>query len=111
MYKKIFFFFFFNLVLGQELELKNANQLVTLPLKCLEKEYPNKLNQMLKDSTELQNPKTLHPTFYGCFDWHSSVHGHWSIVFLINNFENLNQKELAIQKLEQTITPKNISKE
>jgi Protein of unknown function (DUF2891) len=111
MFKNLFFLCFFNLIFGQELELKNANKLIALPLKCLKKEYPNKLNQMLKDSTELQNPKVLHPTFYGCFDWHSSVHGHWSIAFLLNNFDNLNEKELAIQKLEQTITIKNIAQE
>ncbi|MCB0640411.1 MAG: DUF2891 family protein, partial [Phaeodactylibacter sp.] len=47
---------------------------------CLQKEYPNKLNQVLPDSTMLQEPHQLHPAFYGCFDWHSAVHGHWMLV-------------------------------
>ena len=111
MYLKIFFLGFFNIVFSQNLALKNANQLLSLPLKCLEKEYPNKLNQMLIDASELQNPKALHPTFYGCFDWHSSVHGHWSMVYLLNNFKNLDAKETAISKLETTITAENIQQE
>lgn len=111
MYLKIFFLCCCSFVFSQNLELKNANQLLALPLKCLEKEYPNKLNQMLKDSSELQGPKALHPTFYGCFDWHSSVHGHWSMVFLLNNFENLEKKEIAISTLETTITTENIQQE
>lgn len=111
MYLRIFFLCFINFIFSQNLELKNANKLIALPLKCLEKEYPNKLNQMLKDNTELQGPKALHPTFYGCFDWHSSVHGHWSMVFLLNNFDNLDAQETAISKLETTITVENIQQE
>ncbi|MFY7957173.1 MAG: DUF2891 family protein, partial [Flavobacterium macrobrachii] len=50
-------------VLAQELTLQQANHLATLPLKCLQQEYPNKLGQLLIDSTEIQSPKKLHPTF------------------------------------------------
>ena len=89
--KNIFLFLFLitQTFFAQELTFEQANHLATLPIKCLQQEYPNKLNQMLLDSTEIQSPKTLHPAFYGCFDWHSSVHGHWSLVYLLNNFNDL----------------------
>lgn len=97
--------------LAQELTVEQANHLATLPLKCLQQEYPNKLGQMLIDSTEIQSPKKLHPTFYGCFDWHSSVHGHWSLVFLLKKYPNLANKEQIIQKLKTNLSKENIQVE
>lgn len=98
-------------VLAQELTLEQANHLATLPLKCLQQEYPNKLGQLLIDSTEIQSPKKLHPTFYGCFDWHSSVHGHWSLVYLLKRYPNLANKEQIIQKLKTNLSKENIQVE
>lgn len=98
-------------VLAQELTLQQANHLATLPLKCLQQEYPNKLGQLLIDSTEIQSPKKLHPTFYGCFDWHSSVHGHWSLVYLLKRYPNLANKEQIIQKLKTNLSKENIQVE
>ena len=66
-----------------KLTLEEANRLSKLPLTCMNTEYPNKLGQTLGSSEDLKTPKILHPAFYGCFDWHSSVHGHWSLVSLL----------------------------
>lgn len=96
---------------AQDLTLERANGLAGLPLKCLQKEYPNKLSQLLADSTELASPKTLHPSFYGCFDWHSSVHGHWSLVYLLKKFPNLDNREEIIRKLEINLSAANIRQE
>lgn len=96
---------------SQELTLSQANHLATLPIKCLQQEYPNKLSQLLIDSTEIQSPKVLHPAFYGCFDWHSSVHGHWSLIFLLNKFPNLENKEKIIKKLQINLSKENIQTE
>ena len=71
------------------LKITQAHDLSLLPLNCLKKQYPNKLNQTLSDSTQIKPPKQLHPAFYGCFDWHSSVHGHWSLVYLLKKFPEL----------------------
>src|SRR5437879_9334717 len=57
-----------------------ASHFAKLPLKCVAKEYPNKLDHTMNDASEVQSPRALHPAFYGCFDWHSSVHGHWMLV-------------------------------
>ncbi|KAF2519745.1 DUF2891 domain-containing protein [Flavobacterium salilacus subsp. salilacus] len=96
---------------SQELTIERANGLAGLPLKCLQQEYPNKLSQLLADSTEIAGPKVLHPAFYGCFDWHSSVHGHWSLVYLLKQFPNLDRKEEVISKLIINLSKENIAQE
>ncbi|AWA29804.1 DUF2891 domain-containing protein [Flavobacterium magnum] len=98
-------------LISQELTLEQANHLATLPIKCLQQEYPNKLGQMLADSTEIRSPKQLHPAFYGCFDWHSSVHGHWSLVYLLKKFPTLDKREEIIRKLQSNLSKENVQQE
>ena len=66
-----------------------ASHFASLALKCVSREYPNKPEHVLNDNGDVQSPKALHPAFYGCFDWHSSVHGHWMLVRLLRMFPNL----------------------
>ena len=94
-----------------ELTLDQANTLANLPLDCIQVEYPNKLNQTLGGKENLGEPKALHPAFYGCFDWHSSVHGHWSLVKLLKKFPDLEKREEAIAKLQHNISKENIAAE
>lgn len=93
------------------LTLEEANRLASLPIHCLQVEYPNKLNQTLNDETHLKEPKELHPTFYGCFDWHSSVHGHWMLVSLLRQFPNLENRDEIIKKLRTNLSAENIKAE
>ncbi len=90
------------------LNLTEANRLAKLPLHCMDTEYPNKLNQTVGSAEDLKTPKTLHPTFYGCFDWHSAVHGHWSLVSLLNQFPKLEEKDLIKEKLLKSLSKENI---
>tara|TARA_R110002073_G_scaffold4213_1_gene27988 strand:+ start:130269 stop:131381 length:1113 start_codon:yes stop_codon:yes gene_type:complete len=91
-----------------KLNLEEANKLVHLPITCMDTEYPNKLNQTIASADDLQTPKTLHPAFYGCFDWHSAVHGHWSLVSLLKQFPNLAEKEVIGKKLVENMSKENI---
>ena len=109
--KTILFFLFASLSFSQNLTTEQANHLASLPTKCIQQEYPNKLNQLLLNETELQNPKMLHPTFYGCFDWHSSVHGHWSLVYLLSKHQDLKDKERIIEMLKVNLSKENIADE
>lgn len=93
------------------LDLAQANRLAGLPFKCLQTEYPNKTSQVLDTKEDLGSPRELHPAFYGCFDWHSSVHGHWSLVKLLKDFPELNNREEILEKLKQNITEENIQGE
>lgn len=112
--KKISLFVFFALFLlthAQELHFAQAGQLAALPLKCMTQEYPNKLNQVIISTQELQSPKELHPAFYGCFDWHSAVHGHWSLVYLLENYPDLNERATIIEQLQSNLTAEHIRQE
>lgn len=90
---------------------EEAEKLVILPLSCVENRYPYKLGQTLGDSSELKTPQELHPIFYGCFDWHSAVHGYWSMVRLVRRFPDLQQAERIKTILKRNITPENVAVE
>ena len=93
------------------LNLEEANRLAELPLACVSVEYPNKLGQTLGGNEDLKSPKELHPTFYGCFDWHSAVHGHWSMVSLLRQFPELEKNAEMRDWLLQSISKDNIENE
>ncbi|MDY0090461.1 MAG: DUF2891 domain-containing protein [Flavobacteriaceae bacterium] len=93
------------------LTFHEANNLAKLPLHCITQEYPNKLGQVLGSDEDLKSPKALRPAFYGCFDWHSAVHGHWSLVVLLNKFPELDNREEIILALEKHLTKENIETE
>jgi hypothetical protein len=94
-----------------ELTKEQAEELAQLPLTCIDQEYPNKLNQVIAGNQDLRSPESLHPAFYGCFDWHSSVHGHWSLVRLLRTYPDSNQREKIIAGLKNHITPEKIQGE
>lgn len=94
-----------------KLTLSEANRLAAMPMHCMQVEYPNKLNQTLGNESELKGPKALHPAFYGCFDWHSSVHGHWMLVSLLRQFQDLENKEEIKTKLLENLSAENIAVE
>lgn len=91
-----------------ELTERGATHFAQLALHCVDQEYPNKLNQVLPDAGLLQPPKTLHPAFYGCFDWHSSVHGHWMLIRLLKQFPSMPEASAIREKLGRNLTPENI---
>ncbi len=91
--------------------MEQAEHLAQLPLKCMQKEFPNKLGQVLGSLENLQSPKALHPAFYGCFDWHSSVHGHWMLVELLKRFPEMKEAGQVRQRLLENISKENILNE
>ena len=93
-----------NLTLTRE----QASRFARLALKCVAKEYPNKLDHVINDRGEVENPRALHPAFYGCFDWHSSVHGHWMLVRLLRTFADLPEAAEIRKALDENLTAKNI---
>jgi len=68
---------------GGELEPATADRFAKLALACIDREYPNKPEQVLEGPADVKAPRDFHPAFYGCYDWHSSVHGHWMLARLI----------------------------
>lgn len=94
-----------------KLTLEQATRLASMPLKCMNQEFPNKLNQSLHNAEDIGTPKELHPAFYGCYDWHSALHGHWMLIKLVKLFPEMELKEEIIQRLENNISKENILKE
>jgi len=88
-----------------------ASHFAQLALKCVTREYPNKPEHVLNDASDVQSPKALHPAFYGCFDWHSSVHGHWMLVRLIRLFPDLPEAADIRKALNANLTAENIHAE
>ncbi|MDX1830061.1 MAG: DUF2891 domain-containing protein [Lutibacter sp.] len=94
-----------------ELNEKTATFLYHFAYKCIDQEYPNKLGQVLGDASYLKEPSELHPAFYGCFDWHSSVHGHWALLNICRELPNFPQRDSILFKIKKNITKENILKE
>ena len=93
------------------LTAEDAYRLAQLPLNCIFTEYPNKLGQTLGSVNDLHEPGVLHPAFYGCFDWHSAVHGHWSLVRLLKTFPDMKDAGKIREMLSQNISKENIAQE
>ena len=93
---------------GIVLTLEAAGRLAQLPLKCMQQEFPNKPGETLAAPADIGSPRGMHPAFYGCFDWHSSVHGHWMLVKLLKEFPALKDGELIRKKLAENLSAENI---
>ena len=63
-----------------ELTQHQADAFARMPLTYLRQEYPNHIMHLLNDDGDVLPPRELHPIFYGCFDWHSAVHGYWLLL-------------------------------
>lgn len=88
-----------------------ADRFAKLALACVHQEYPNKLAHVLNDAKDVKAPHQLTPAFYGCYDWHSSVHGHWLLARLARTFPDAPFAAAAKKALGQSLTTKNLAAE
>src|ERR1700677_4512869 len=88
-----------------------AERFARLALACVHKEYPNKISHSLNDDADVAPPRKLTPAFYGCYDWHSSVHGHWLLARLVRTFPSASFAPSAREALRQSLTAENITQE
>ena len=99
---------------GQEparLDEAAAGRFAALALDCVHKEYPNKIAHVLTGDQDVRPPRELTPAFYGCYDWHSSVHGHWLLVRLARTFPAAPFAAKARAAVAQSLTPEHIAGE
>src|SRR5690349_17224078 len=92
-------------------DAKAAQRFADLALACVHKEYPNKIAHNLNSDADVAPPRKLTPAFYGCYDWHSSVHGHWLLARLARTFPDALFAAPAMAALKQSITSENITAE
>lgn len=95
-----------------ELTVGGASHFADLPLRCMQQEFPYKTGITFSDSAlAVVKPRNYHPAFYGCFDWHSSVHGHWMLIRLLKLFPTMPRAGEIRQKLEENLSAENIAEE
>jgi hypothetical protein len=94
-----------------DFDAKTAERFATLALACVHKEYPNKISHVLNSDADVAPPRKLTPAFCGCYDWHSSVHGHWLLVRLLRTFPNASFGSDARKALAQSLTAENLKHE
>jgi hypothetical protein len=93
------------------LDAASAGRFAALALACVHKEYPNKIAHHLNSPDDVKAPHELTPAFYGCYDWHSSVHGHWMLARLVREFPKAPFTNAAIEAIRKNITASNIAGE
>ena len=93
------------------LSQQQASHFSQLALKCVRKEYPNKPDHTINDGDDVRSPKAMHPAFYGCLDWHSTVHGHWMLVHLLRLFPGMPEAREIRTALNANLSAKNIANE
>lgn len=96
---------------GTFMTTEQAAAFAELALKGVHKEYPNKPADVLNSDKDVLAPRRVHPAFYGCFDWHSAVHGHWLLVRLLRQFPDLPDSKRIRAALAQNLTADNLKKE
>ena len=88
-----------------------AERFARLALACVQKDYPNKISHVLNSDADVAPPRKLTPAFCGCYDWHSSVHGHWLLARLARTFPEAAFAKEARAALERSLTSANIKQE
>ena len=96
---------------GPQFDATAAERFAKLALDCVHKEYPNKISHTMNSDADVAPPRTLTPAFFGCYDWHSSVHGHWLLARLARNFPDAPFAEPAREALRKSLTKENIAQE
>ena len=94
-----------------KLNQKLASELVSLSVKCVDQKYPYKIGYRYIDESWLKPHYELTPSFYGCWDWHSAVHGHWAMVKILKDFPEIADRDIILSKLDKNLSEENLNKE
>jgi hypothetical protein len=93
------------------LDATSVERFASLALACVHQEYPNKISHVLSGSDDVRPPRELTPAFFGCYDWHSSVHGHWLLARLARTFPEAPFAARARAGLGESLTREKIAQE
>ncbi|MBN2070573.1 MAG: DUF2891 domain-containing protein [Candidatus Krumholzibacteriota bacterium] len=98
-------------VIEKSLSSVTASAFAEIALACIQREFPNKPGHVMSNAAQVLGPGELHPAFYGCFDWHSSVHGHWMLARIINLFPEIEEGARIREALSDNLSVENIAAE
>ena len=88
-----------------------TDRFARLALSCVHREYPNKISHVLNTASDAKSARDLYPAFYGCYDWHSSVHGHWLLVRILNTDPDTPMRPAILEALGKSFTLESIAGE
>ena len=88
-----------------------AERFARLALDCVHRDYPNKIAHVFQSDADARTPRELYPAFYGCYDWHSSVHGHWLLTRVLRTYPDTGLRDEIVAALDQSFTAENIAGE
>lgn len=94
-----------------KISYETAERLASLPLTCYNQEYPHKFGITYSFEFEQVSPRSVHPVFFGCFDWHSAVHGHWLLAAILNRFPDSILAEQIVTVFDEQFTVEKVTKE
>ncbi|MBL0160558.1 MAG: DUF2891 domain-containing protein [Bryobacterales bacterium] len=96
---------------SQDFDEAAGRRFAALALECVHKEYPNKIAHAMESDADAKPPRELTPAFYGCYDWHSAVHGHWLLARLARTFPKADFAPAARAALQKSLTAANLQQE
>lgn len=88
-----------------------AEKFISLSIECVGRPYPNKPADVLISDHDVKPPAQVHPSFYGCFDYHSAVHGHWAMVRALKKFPQIRFNQKIRQILSVHLGRESLEKE
>ncbi len=88
-----------------------ATSLIRLSMSCVERKYPYKIGYRFQGEEWVKPHYEVHPSFYGCWDWHSAVHGHWSMVKVLKTFPEISVADSIRMKLSNNLSAENLDRE
>lgn len=94
-----------------QLTVDQASAFAALPLRSLRHEYPNHIMHLLNGPQDVLSPRALHPVFYGCYDWHSAVHGYWLLARCARLYPTLPQQDAITVLFDEHFTAANMQQE
>ncbi len=93
------------------LTTESASNFARITLRCVAKAYPSQPGYVLNAAADVQLPDAVHPAFYGCYDWHSSVRGHWMLARLLRLFPTFPEAPAIVAALDRSLTAENLAVE
>lgn len=90
--------------LGQRLSSEQVSAFCAMALANINREYPNKPSNVMAAPDDVRSPSAMHPVFYGCFDWHSAVHGHWMLIRLLKLYPEVAVMDEVRDRLNAQLT-------
>src|SRR5215467_11682144 len=86
-----------------------ASRFASIALGHVTREYPNVI--AYEHKWGVRSPKSIHPIFYGSYDWHSCVHSYWLLASLLRLFPMIDEAEDIRSQLDGSLTDLNMAGE